>query len=349
MAKRNDKDGLHQRKDSPYWWASYKDSGGKRVRCSTGTQDREEAAALLAKWKLEAFQQKQWNAPESATFEQVMLYFLDETESVKRSHKDDLLHARNLRESFENEDMRALTPVAVGEHIARRKKDGVSNATINRELSLLSAAINRYNRDFIDSLPNPAKGRRLQEPEARIRYLTRREAENLIAQAETAFRAPHLPDFIRLALHTGCRAQEMLGLEWSRVDLEGRLIFLERQHTKAGRRRSVPLNDVAYKAIQSRQVFCQEHCPDSPWVFCNGQGQRITTVKKSFATACRKAGIEDFRIHDLRHTCAAWLTTAGVPTPEIRDLLGHASITMTEKYAHLAPDNIRRAVGALEG
>jgi integrase len=71
-------------------------------------------------------------------------------------------------------------------------------------------------------------------------------------------------------------------------------------------------------------------------------------VKKGFATACREAGIEDFRIHDMRHTCAAWLVSAGAALAEVRDLLGHASITMTERYAHLAPENVRNAVSLLE-
>jgi integrase len=242
-----------------------------------------------------------------------------------------------------------LTPIAIRDHIARRQEEGVSNATINRELALLSAAVNRYNTDFLETLPNPAKGRKLKEPEARIRWITREEADRLIAEAERSSRAPYLADFIQLALHTGCRAQEMLGLEWTRVDLTRRLIFLESEHTKAAKRRSVPLNQAAYNALAARKRFRKTHCPESPWVFCNEAGERIESVKKSFANACRRAEITNFRIHDLRHTCAAWLTTAGIPTTEIRDLLGHSSITMTEKYAHLAPDNVRRAVGALDG
>ena len=71
-------------------------------------------------------------------------------------------------------------------------------------------------------------------------------------------------------------------------------------------------------------------------------------MKRSFATACRKAGIVDFRIHDLRHTCAAWLVNAGVSLSEVRDLLGHSTVTVTEKYAHLAPENVRVAVSRLE-
>jgi integrase len=83
-------------------------------------------------------------------------------------------------------------------------------------------------------------------------------------------------------------------------------------------------------------------------VFCDEQGRRLQDVKNSFNTACRRVEIVDFHFHDLRHTCAAWMMQAGVPLAEIRDLLGHASIEMTERYAHLAPENVRAAVAILE-
>ncbi|NEX19913.1 site-specific integrase [Thiorhodococcus mannitoliphagus] len=349
MAKRRDKDGLYKREDSPYWWASYTDASGKRVRCSTGTQDRKEGEALLAKWRLGAHQERQWDAPKPVFFEDVMLIFLKATAEVKRSHRDDKIHARQLTISLAGADMRTLTPLAIRQHIQRRQDNGKTNATINRELALLSAAINYYNKEYLDSLPNPTRGRKLKEPEARIRWLTREEAQQLIAAAGQEVKAQqHLPDFIRLALNTGCRANEMLGLEWSRVDMQQRLFYLAGMHTKAGKRRSVPLNNEAYKALQSRLDFREQHCPSAPWVFCNEEGQRIASVKRSFNTACRRAGIDDFRIHDLRHTCAAWLVSAGVPLPEVKELLGHSTVIMTEKYAHLAPDNVRRAVQRLD-
>ena len=127
------------------------------------------------------------------------------------------------------------------------------------------------------------------------------------------------------------------------------LVYLEGQHQKNGKLGSVPLNSHAHEAIMSRARFRAEHCPDSPWVFCDKQGRRIASVKKSFNSACEKAGIADFRRHDLRHTCAAWLVQAGVPLPEIRDLLRHSTVKMTERYAHLAPHNVRAAVQLLEG
>jgi integrase len=73
------------------------------------------------------------------------------------------------------------------------------------------------------------------------------------------------------------------------------------------------------------------------------------SVKKSFSTACKKAGISDFRIHDMRHTCAAWLVQKGVPIYEVKELLGRSMIQMTERYAHLTPENIRAAVAVLDG
>ena len=143
-------------------------------------------------------------------------------------------------------------------------------------------------------------------------------------------------------------AQEILGLEWSRVDLGTNLIFLEAVHTKTSKRRSVPLNQGARSVLLNRANFRAEHCPASPWVFAHKDGSRIKDVKRSFKTACDRAGIDDFRIHDLRHTCAAWLVSDNVPLTAVRDLLGHTTVKMTERYAHLAPENVRTAVGVLD-
>jgi integrase len=81
-------------------------------------------------------------------------------------------------------------------------------------------------------------------------------------------------------------------------------------------------------------------------VFAHRNGRRIQDVKRAFAKACQRAGGTDFRIHA---TCAAWLVSARVPLAEVRDLLRHTTIKMTERYAHLAPENVRVAVSVLEG
>lgn len=82
------------------------------------------------------------------------------------------------------------------------------------------------------NLQNPVKGKKLAEPEGRLRWLDRSEASRLLDAARLEPTSPHLPDFILLALNTGCRRGELLGLEWTRVDLEARLIYLEAIHQK---------------------------------------------------------------------------------------------------------------------
>jgi integrase len=227
-------------------------------------------------------------------------------------------------------------------------EDGVSAATINKEIGLLSAAINYARREWDWEIPNPAKEMRLKVPEGRVRSLTLDEARRLIVEAAKSRKSPHLADFVRLALNTGCRRGELLKLQWKRVDLGANLIFLGEQDTKTARRRSVPLNAEARAALLNLARFRAAHCPDSPWVFAHRDGRRQAEIRGAFSVALRNAGIEDFRIHDLRHTCASWLVSAGQPLPAVRDLLGHSTIQMTERYAHLAPKNVRAAVAVLD-
>lgn len=255
---------------------------------------------------------------------------------------------KHLYPEFTGRDLNVVTAVDVRNYIARRKAEGAAASTINKEIGLLSSAINYARREWGWDLNNRASCCKQREPEGRVRWITRAEADRLIFSADQDSRAPHLPDFIRLALNTGMRRGELLGLEWERVDLHANLIHLGAQHTKSGKRRSVPLNAEAREAIIERARFRAEHCPASQWVFCARSGHRIGDVKHSFATACKRAGLVAFRIHDLRHTCAAWLVGASVPLAEVRDLLGHSSITMTERYAHLAPENVRAAVAVLD-
>lgn len=339
---------LHKRKDSQLWWVSYTDASGKRTRRSTGTSDRKEAEALAAKWRLESFQAKQWNKEPSRTFDELMLAYLKATQDEKRSAGRDRYSAKHLYRFFTGHQLESLRGSDIRAYIDARKSEGVTAGTVNREVGLLSAAINFARNQWDWDIPNPAMGKRLREPEGRDRWITKEDAERLIEAAETNPRATHLPDLIRLAVNTGMRKGEMLGLNWERVDLRSNLIYLSAEHTKSAKRRSIPLNDEARSALLGRARFRAQYCPDSPWVFASRKGERIGSIKHSFARACRLAGIKDFTVHDLRHTCAAWLVTAGASLQEIRDLLGHSTIKMTERYAHLAPENVRNAVARLD-
>lgn len=274
----------------------------------------------------------------------MMLEYLRAT-PTKRSRREDLIRARTLRTHFGGQDMGAIGPAMVRRYIDARRRSGISPATINRELALASVAANWCNKNLDWSVPNPFAHRKLPEPEGRLRWLTRDEAARLI---DAAGPWPYLVDFLRLALHTGMRSGELMGLEWSRVDLSAGVLYLEGRRVKSGKRRALPLNAEARSALLSRARFRAEHCPASPWVFCHATGDRLIDLRGSFRSACRSAGISDFRIHDLRHTFASWLVQAGVSLAEIRDLLGHGSVGMTERYAHVAPENLRAETERLD-
>ncbi|MBF0186692.1 MAG: site-specific integrase [Magnetococcales bacterium] len=332
----------YQRKNSPIWYASFTDATGRRVRRSTGTTDRKEAEAIEAKWKADAFRKRHWNEEPQRSFDELLILYFTERAPQLRS-ADTLRHyAKKLRAAFGGNMLESITPGAIRAYSAQRLDDGIKSSTINRELSLLSSAIEYARKEHEWDIANPVTGRKLPEPESRIRWITHAEASKLVAVSPA-----HLADFIKLALNTGCRRNELLKMEWNRIDLEGSIMYLNAVHTKTGKRRSIPLNPEARKAVLNRARYRAEQCPDSPWLFAHDDGKRLQSVKRSFKTACRKAGIEDFRVHDLRHTCASWLVMDGVPLTTIRDLLGHSSVRMTEKYAHLNPEMVRDAVNAL--
>ena len=143
------------------------------------------------------------------------------------------------------------------------------------------------------------------------------------------------------------RRGELLGLEWSHVDLQAGLIHLQAENTKTNKGRTIPMSTDVVRVIRERGQYRARHCPGSKWVLCDSKGHRFLDLRRSFKTALKEARIHDFRWHDMRHTFAAWLVTAGVRLPEVRDLLGHGSVRMTERYAHLAPENLRDAVTKL--
>lgn len=134
------------------------------------------------------------------------------------------------------------------------------------------------------------------------------------------------PDYIQLCLYTGMRWGEVTSLTWGCVGFVRKLITLKAGTTKNGRRRTVPLHDMAIQALDSRKRFCRRYCPTTPWVMANKKGERMRDTKKSFASACRAAGIANFRQHDQCHTFAR----------------------QTERYAHLHPEALREAIDNLK-
>lgn len=314
---------------SQFWTISYIDASGKQVRRASGTTDYAEAKALEQKLRAEGFEARKKAGGVSASFQRVLLEYVTKKESLDPTTKS---RCKLLLAHFRDKALPDITRQDVINYAAKRLTT-VSQSTVNREIAILSAAIAEFNRRHGCDIPNPASKMKKREPEGRVRWITKAEARYLIACA-----SPQVADFITLGLMTGMRNGEMMELTWDRVDRQRGLILLEAQHTKTERRRTIPIHEKAEETL----ARCRTRWPQSPYVF-GGYG----SFKKGFAGACARAGITNFHIHDLRHTFASWLVMAGVNLYEVKDLLGHSSIELTQRYAHLAPENLRRAVGTL--
>jgi len=170
----------------------------------------------------------------------------------------------------------------------------------------------------------------------RDRWLNREDANRSIAACPT-----HLAVIVQFALATGCRAREITGLEWNQVDLERQTAWLDQ--TKNGTPRGVLLNNDAV-AVLERQVG--QH-PRYCFTY-RGKPIRWELTNTAWHTALRKAGIEDFRFHDLRHTWASWHRQAGTSCDELKDLGGWKSRVMVDRYAKYATEHLTVAASRIE-
>ncbi|MEW6675413.1 MAG: site-specific integrase [Nitrospirota bacterium] len=184
---------------------------------------------------------------------------------------------------------------------------------------------------------NPAKEvKLLKQPPGRLRYLEREEINNLLDAC-----APHLRPIIVAGLNTGMRKGEILNLKWSDVDLKNRRITLT--NTKNNEIRIIPINDTFYQELINLKDNSQ-----GEYVFCNAKKKPFSDIKKAFVSALKRAGIKDFRFHDLRHTFGSHLVMKGVDLRTVQQLLGHKDIKMTMRYSHLSPGHLQEAVVKLD-
>jgi integrase len=185
---------------------------------------------------------------------------------------------------------------------------------------------------------NPiGKVKRLHEENHLERILSPEEQARFLRAANEPLRT-----ILMVALHTGMRRGEILTLPWSCVDFERALITVV--NPKNGRSRKIPVNEILAQTLRRRK-------PDTDgaiFVFADPEtGQPWGSVKTAFRASLRRAGIAGFRFHDMRHTFATRLVDQGVDLLTVKELLGHASITMTMRYAHPSQKNMRRAVELL--
>jgi integrase len=228
---------------------------------------------------------------------------------------------------------------------AAKLKQGLSPKSVNNQLAVLGRMLRIARRwELLDRVPEIAL---LSLPPQEFDFLDFGEADRLITGADSRWRP-----MITLALRTGLRLGELRALRWEDVDLvAGRLVVRRAAWKsvigtpKSGRSREVDLSDQALSALKSHR-----HLRGS-LVFCSEDGGLLTegACKRPVWRACRKAGIRRIGWHVLRHTFASHLVMRGAPLKAVQELLGHADIKMTMRYAHMSPDARREAVRLLDG
>ena len=326
--------GIYRRPDSRFWWIATTLPNGKRLRQSAGTENREDAEALLAKLTLDAYRERHFGLKPERSWQEAIVRYL-EVKATLKSYRDVQRICRNLHPYLGGLMLNHINGDVVWSIIQGEMKKGNKPATINRYLSLLRNLL-RTARDewqWIDSIP---KVRLLPGEVERDRWLTKEEADRLLAVCP-----PHLAAIVRFALATGCRAREILGLEWCRVDLNRGTAWLNQ--TKNGTPRGVPLNRDSLAVLEDQVGKHPQFC-----FTYRGEPIKANVSNKAWFSALEKAGLDDFRFHDLRHTWASWHRQSGTSCDELKELGGWKTRSMVDRYAKFATDHLAIAAARIE-
>jgi integrase len=329
------------------WCIAWKGVDGKLHKEKTDAPTKELAKKLLSKRLVEVIEAKVAGVTidqKPITFTEFMKEYLKHVEARKTpgSQDRDKGVVDRLKKRFGGKRLKEFTTGMIQRyaddrmHETHHNKRPYKPATINRELICLSAIFREaVKRQYVSI--NPVRGVKLLPMDNKIvRYLSDDEEMALLGACNVGLRP-----IVICALHTGMRKGEILKLTWDDVDLDQRLIRV--QHTKSRRTRYIPINTVLYGELKALPTY-----KGVPFVFVNPDTEdQWCDEKIAWKYAIRKSKVKNFRFHDLRHTFASRLVQAGVQLKAVQELLGHASIEMTMRYAHLSPDDLRRAVEVL--
>lgn len=327
--------GVYRRPDSRYWWIAATLPDGREIRQSSRSENREDAEALLAKLRLEAYREFHFGIKRQRSWQEAVVRYL-EVKARLRSYRDVQRICRNLHPYLGHLMLDQINGDVVWSIVQGETRKGNKPATVNRYLATLRSML-RMVRDewqWLDSIP---KIRLLPGEVERDRWLTKEEAERLLAACP-----PHLAAIVRFALATGCRAREILGLEWSRVDLQRHTAWLNQ--TKNGTPRGVPLNHDAVTVLEEQVGKHPQYC----FTF-RDEPIKANVSNTAWFAALEKAGLADFRFHDLRHTWASWHRQAGTSCDELRELGGWKTRSMVDRYAKFATEHLTIAAARIEG
>lgn len=300
------------------WWISFTTPAGERVRCSAGTADKTQAQEYHDKLKAESWRIQRLGEKPEYTWDEVACKYLLETQH-KATHERDKEKLRWLQQFLRNKPLQEIDRELI-DHIAHTKAKDTSPSTANRYLALIRAVCHDW--EWMDKIP---KIRLFPEPKRRIRWLTPEQVKRLLNELPQ-----HQQDMMIFALSTGLRQSNVINLEWSQIDRERKAAWIHPDQAKARKAIHVPLNSVAM-AVLLRQAGKHQ---SRVFTF---RGNPIVWVNtRAWKLALKRAGIENFRWHDLRHTWASWLAQQGTPMNVLQELGGWESEEMVRRYAHLS-------------
>lgn len=316
------------------FYITWTEHGRSRER-STGTANREQAEISFAGWLQVRGRGNGPSDPTAILVTDVLNLYLQQRGPKVATPSRIAYAVLPLVDFFEGNTLADVTPHSCAGYAERR---GRSTGTVRRELGVLRAAINYAHKS--GRITRPVAVELPQRPEPRDRWLTRREAAHLIYAARTAQARLYMPLFILLGLYTGRRKEAILSLRWPQVDLEAGRIDFE----VAGRKRTNKKRGVIQipPRLLPHLRRARKRGTDLGYVL-HINGERIKDIKKGFAGACERAGIEGVSPHTLRHTAATWLMQAGTDLWQASGFLSMGMETLQRVYGHHHPEYQREA------
>ena len=327
---------LYQRNGSKIWWVRFQ-LHGRRVQRSSRTTKKAQALRYLGEC-MEAEKQRQEQGYQKVRFEVLCQEFCQLHLPLLRARTQSnyLGHIQVLKVHFADRYIDSVRKIHIAEFVAYHKRAGLKTPTIRRYLSTLSSLFSFAERSgWLAQNPLLRFDKRsLPEAQPRTRFLSPEEYGRLLKASP-----PHLRPIIEMAVATGMRREELLSLRWDQVNIERREVRLS--VTKSKRPRVVSLSDRAVAIFVATASTDQS----TLYVFTNPESRtRYTNISRGFRSACRRAGLEDMRFHDLRHTFGSWAVQSGADLYRISRILGHSTLQMTSRYAHLATEHLHEVV-----
>ena len=315
------------RKRGPVWWIDFVAPDGERIRRSADTGNKVQAQELHDKLKSEIWRLQRLGDRPRRIWQDAAVRWLRE-QGHKATHEDDKAKLRWLDRYLAGKELESINRALIDAVTEAKRREGCTNATVNRTLSLLRAILIRCVREW-EWLDRAPAIRLLKEPSRRIRYLTPEQAMTLLRELP-----PHLRAMATFALATGLRRANVTGLTWEQVDLSRKLAWVHPDQAKSRRAIAVPLNDTAVAVVRAQVGI-------HPVRVFTYSGQPVFQVSsRAWYKALGRAGIADFRWHDLRHTWASWHVQSGTPLFALQEMAGWETEKMVRRYAHLAAGHL---------